>query len=63
MTIQEINERRHDGDMLNIHKLSGIPKRSIQNVVYGKVRPTSRRSKEVIAWFEKFYTAIDNLTA
>lgn len=61
MTIQDINKRRMVGDRQRVIDMSGLHRRTVDEVLYGKVKPTSRRAIEVIEWFEKYYTALDSI--
>ncbi|MBN1116346.1 MAG: hypothetical protein JXA77_04025 [Bacteroidales bacterium] len=61
MTIQQINERRKVGDLQRVKEMSGIHRRTVDDVIYGKTKPTSKKAKEVIKWFEKYYAAIDSI--
>lgn len=61
MTIEEINGKRKYGDVSRVSELSGIPVRTIQDVIYG-VRPsTTKRALEVIKWFSSFIECRENV--
>jgi hypothetical protein len=54
MTLREINSKRRHGDISTVSELSGIPERTIKAILSGYRKETTKRGKEVIAWFTNF---------
>ncbi len=61
MTIDEINEQRKMGDILRVSELSGIPYRTIQDVLNGKRSENTKRGTEVIRWFTSYLESRERL--
>jgi hypothetical protein len=54
MTIKQINEKRMHGDIATVSKMSGIPRRTIEDILREKRSEDTKRGRAVIAWFSNF---------
>jgi hypothetical protein len=59
MTVEQINEKRKTGDIQRVAELSGISRKTIEAVIYGRRKPDTKKGKEVIQWFSNFIECRD----
>jgi hypothetical protein len=62
MTIEDINKKRKEGDIQRVVELSKIPRSTIESVLYGRRKSTTKRGKEVAAWFSNFLECREQVT-